>query len=105
MGTDMKLTDHTVLTFDCYGTLIDWESGIHTALQPLLAKAGRALSRDVALETFARHESAQEAETPSMVYSELLATVHRRLAKEWGVAAGEDEHRRFGASVPDWPAF
>src|SRR2546423_15192716 len=101
----MKLADFRVLTFDCYGTLIDWESGIHTALQPLLKKGGLALSRDAALETFARHESAQEVETPGMVYSELLATVHRRLAKEWGVALSEDEHRRFGASVPDWPAF
>jgi len=101
----MKLTDFSVLTFDCYGTLIDWESGIYTALLPLLNKAGKALPRDAALEAFARHESAQEAETPSMVYSELLATVHRRLAKEWAVSAGEDEHRRFGASVPDWPEF
>lgn len=101
----MKLADFRVLTFDCYGTLIDWESGIHTALQPLLKKAGLALSRDAALETFARHESAQEVETPRMIYSELLATVHRRLAQEWKVAASEDDHRRFGASVPDWPEF
>jgi 2-haloalkanoic acid dehalogenase type II len=101
----MKLTDFSVLTFDCYGTLIDWESGIYTALQPLLSKLKTPLSRDAALETFARHESAQEEETPAMVYSELLATVHRRLAKEWAVAASEEEHRRFGHSVPDWPAF
>ena len=37
----MQLTEFGVLTFDCYGTLIDWESGIHTALQPLLARVGR----------------------------------------------------------------
>ena len=101
----MKLTDFRVLTFDCYGTLIDWESGIHTALQPLLAKGGLKLSRDQALEAFARHESAQEGETPDMIYSQLLAEVHRRLAKEWKVAAAEADHERFGASVPDWPAF
>ena len=40
-GTRMKLTDFSVLTFDCYGTLIDWESGIFTALQPLLQAAER----------------------------------------------------------------
>jgi 2-haloalkanoic acid dehalogenase type II len=101
----MKLTDFKVLTFDCYGTLIDWESGIHTALLPLLHKRDIALGRDAVLETFARHESDQEAVTPGMVYSELLAVVHRRLAAEWNVAATEEEHRRFGASVPDWPAF
>ena len=105
----MKLSDFRVLTFDCYGTLIDWESGIVAALQPLLLKAkqagGQALSRDAVLETFARHESAQEEATPAMVYSELLAVVHRRLAQAWDVAMEEAEHARFGASVPDWPAF
>ncbi|MBV9735363.1 MAG: haloacid dehalogenase type II [Acidisphaera sp.] len=101
----MKLTDFRVLTFDCYGTLIDWESGIFAALHPLLEKSGRGLTRDAALENFARHESAQEGETPGMIYSDVLAQVHRRLAAEWGVAMREEEHRRFGASVPDWPAF
>jgi 2-haloacid dehalogenase len=101
----MKLTDFSVLTFDCYGTLIDWESGIYAALQPLLRKAASGFSRDAALEAFARHESAQEAETPGMIYSELLATVHRRLASEWRVAAEAAAHATFGASVPDWPEF
>ena len=101
----MKLGDFRVLTVDCYGTLIDWESGIFAALQPLLRKVGPAVSRDAALEAFARHESAQEEATPRMVYSDLLAEVHRRLATEWGVAMAEDDHRRFGGSVPDWPAF
>jgi 2-haloacid dehalogenase len=105
----MKLSDFRVLTFDCYGTLIDWESGIFTALQPLLekvrARTGQAMARDAALETFARHESAQEEATPAMIYSQLLAEVHRRLARAWDVAADEADHARFGASVPDWPAF
>jgi 2-haloalkanoic acid dehalogenase type II len=101
----MKLSQFRVLTFDCYGTLIDWESGIHAALAPLLGRLGRALSRDAALEAFARHESAQERETPALRYAELLAAVHRRLAAEWGAEPREEEDRRFGASVPDWPAF
>ena len=101
----MKLTDYKVLTFDCYGTLIDWEAGIHAALQPLLAKAATPLAKDDVLESFARHESAQEAETPQMIYSDLLTAVHRRLADQWGLAASDADHRRFGNSVPDWPAF
>lgn len=101
----MRLTDFNTLTFDCYGTLIDWESGIHTALQPLVARTGKPPSRDAALETFGRHEAAQEAETPDMIYSALLTEVHRRIAKEWSVGATEEDHLRFGASVPDWPAF
>ena len=102
----MKLSDFRVLTFDCYGTLIDWESGIFAAMQPLLRKLTTPLSRDAALETFARHESAQEAETPdTVVYSQLLAAVHRRLTMEWDVTMSTAGHERFGASVADWPAF
>ncbi|MBV9783517.1 MAG: haloacid dehalogenase type II [Acidisphaera sp.] len=99
----MRLGDFRVLSFDCYGTLIDWESGIHAALQPLLARVNPALSRDAALEAFAREESAQERETPGMLYPEVLAQVYRRLAAGWGVSdAGAEE---FGRSVKDWPAF
>jgi 2-haloacid dehalogenase len=101
----MRLIDFKVLTFDCYGTLIDWETGLYTALTPLLQKAGTALAREQALAAFARHEAAQEAETPTMIYSDLLAAVHRRLAQEWNIAVSADEHVSFGKSVPDWPAF
>jgi 2-haloalkanoic acid dehalogenase type II len=101
----MKLADFRVLTFDCYGTLIDWESGIVAALRPLIEATGRQIGRDAALEAFARHESTQEAETPAMIYSELLSVVHRRLAQDWAVEVPEEMHRSFGASVRDWPAF
>jgi 2-haloacid dehalogenase len=101
----MQLGKFKVLTFDCYGTLIDWETGIFNALGPLLAKLLDRISREAALETFARHESEQEAETPAMIYSDLLVAVHRRLAREWGVAVAEADHLAFGRSVGDWPAF
>jgi putative hydrolase of the HAD superfamily len=101
----MQLTDFKVLTFDCYGTLIDWETGISEAMKPLLARAGKALTRDQVLETHARHEAAQEAETPSMPYFQLLERVHERVAGEWGVEPRAAEARAFGQSVKDWPAF
>ena len=101
----MRLTDFKVLTFDCYGTLIDWETGIVNALRPLFGSDLVELRRDDILAAFARLETAQEAETPGMLYSELLAHVHRRLAEEWGVAATAADHRAFGSSVGDWPAF
>ena len=101
----MRLTDFKVLTFDCYGTLIDWETGILHALRPLLRTSPVERSREDVLASFARHETAQEAETPDMIYSELLARVHRRLAEEWGLPASEADHRAFGGSVGDWPAF
>jgi 2-haloalkanoic acid dehalogenase type II len=101
----MRLSDFQVLSFDCYGTLIDWESGIWAALQPLLVKVGSAPSRETALALFARHESAQQAATPGLLYAELLARVHRHLAAEWGIAPDEAGARAFGASVGEWPTF
>src|SRR3712207_545608 len=101
----MRLSDFRVLTFDCYGTLIDWESGIDGALRPLLRKAGGAVGREAARDAFGRLEAEQQALTPAMVYSDLLAEVHRRLGEEWGLPEEEAEHRRLGASGPDWPAF
>lgn len=101
----MKLGDFSVLTFDCYGTLIDWESGILAGLRPLAARSGKGLSDNRILEAFARHEAAQEAETPDMIYAKLLGAVHARLAREWGVASTPEEDARFGASIADWPAF
>jgi 2-haloacid dehalogenase len=101
----VKLTDFDTLTFDCYGTLIDWESGLFAALQPLLARAGASKPRDEVLEVFATHESAQQAATPDMRYAELLATVHAQLTRLWGVTPDADEDRRFGRSIGDWPAF
>jgi len=101
----MRLHDFAALTFDCYGTLIDWETGLYAALAPLRSAAGVNASRDQVLAEFARHEVAQQAQTPAMLYPEVLAQVHRRLARDWGVEPGEAAHLAFGRSVADWPAF
>ena len=101
----MRLSDFKVLTFDCYGTLIDWESGILAAIRPLLQRLGGKVDDESALAAFARHESAIESEQPSLNYRKLLAEAYRRLAKDWGAAPDEAAATRFGNSVPDWPAF
>jgi 2-haloacid dehalogenase len=101
----VKLSDFDVLSFDCYGTLIDWESGIGAALAPLLARADVALSRDAVLEAFGRLEARQQQKTPGMIYSELLAEVHGQLAAEWNVVRDLAEDAAFGASIAAWPAF
>ena len=100
-----KLTDFEALTFDCYGTLIDWESGMIEALRPLTSKASRPLKRDEILEAHARHESSQQIQTPTKVYRDLLATVYRRLAEEWHVAASWSDCVAYGRSIRNWPAF
>ena len=101
----MKLTDFKALTFDCYGTLIDWESGMVAALQPLVSKVARPLSRNDVLEAHARHESRQQLQTPGKLYRELLAVVYKRLAEEWNVTVSWEECLAYGRSVRDWPAF
>jgi 2-haloalkanoic acid dehalogenase type II len=101
----MKLTDFKALTFDCYGTLIDWESGMFEALKPLTGRVKKPLTRDAILEAHARHESSQQTYTPAMKYSELLAVVYKRLAEEWGAGASWDECQAYGNSIKDWPAF
>ena len=101
----MRLSDFTVLTFDVYGTLIDWESGMVDGLQSLAARAKRDLGRDDILNAHARHESYQQRTTPALAYSTLLAVVYKRLSEEWGVPAGWDECLAYGRSVRDWPAF
>ncbi|MFD1910915.1 haloacid dehalogenase type II [Halodurantibacterium flavum] len=101
----MKLGDFKALTFDVYGTLIDWESGMVAGLKPLTDRLTQEVSRNAVLETHARHESAQQAQTPGRRYSELLATVYRRIAEEWGLSVTWDECMRYGDSVGNWPAF
>jgi 2-haloacid dehalogenase len=100
------LTDFQVLTFDCYGTLIDWETGIWDALQPLLmANGADGPPREEALFAFAEIQSAQEAATPEMLYSRLLTHVHNAFARRYELTTTVDLDRAFGGSIPHWPAF
>jgi 2-haloalkanoic acid dehalogenase type II len=99
------LSAFSVLSFDCYGTLIDWESGILEALAPWIAREGLDLGTEEVLEAFARHESAEEAAAPETLYPTILERVHRRLASEWSAISTDLDARTFGESVGDWQAF
>ncbi|MDE2773379.1 MAG: haloacid dehalogenase type II [Gemmatimonadota bacterium] len=101
----MPLRDFKALTFDMYGTLIDWETGITRALRPLTDRVGREMSRDEVLEEHARHESYQQQATPTKRYRDVLAVVYRRLAEQWRITVDWDECVRYGESVQEWPAF
>ena len=100
----MRLSAFKVLSFDCYGTLIDWESGMLAGLAGLTARAGVS-DRDAILQAHAAHESTQQLQTPSKRYSDILATVYKRLAEQWGVAASHEDCVTYGQSIGDWPAF
>lgn len=101
----MRLSNFKALTFDVYGTLIDWETGMVTALKPLTDNVSQILSRDAILEAHAFYESTVQRWTPTKKYSELLPVVYRRLAEEWGVPVTWEECQAYGLSVRQWPAF
>lgn len=101
----MQLSDFTVLTFDCYGTLIDWDTGIANALASWLERENVSLPiRDV-LAAHGRHEYALEQEFPSMRYSELLGHVLRRMGDEFGAKVTDEDAARYEKSIREWPAF
>lgn len=101
-----RLRHFKALTFDCYGTLIDWESGIWDALQPLIVHNQRNdILRNDALTCFARHESSLETVSPMLHYREILEQVHATLAREFGLDSTAEMDQDFGNSVAHWPAF
>jgi 2-haloalkanoic acid dehalogenase type II len=104
------LADFAVLTFDCYGTLIDWETGIWDALGPLMAgnaaAGGRPCpSRRETLAAYAALEPGEEERRPGAPYPEVLASVHHALADHFGMVTSTALDETFAASVPHWPAF
>ena len=101
-GLDFGRLD--ALTFDCYGTLIDWEAGILAGLRRVLARHGVAATDDELLEAYARAEADLEA-GPYRRYREVLGEGLRRVAHGQGVEATADEISEFGGSVGEWPAF
>lgn len=101
----MKLRDFSTLTFDCYGTLIDWETGIANALRPWASRNGLELTDEELLTAYSAHEARAERENPADLYPLILAAAMRGLGSELNVPVTEAEATEFGASVPDWPAF
>src|SRR5262245_57850155 len=99
----MKLSQFTTLSFDCYGTLIDWEAGLSRALEPLRDQSGP--SGDTLLERFGGIEHQLQEEFPGLRYSEILAKAHERLVADLGIASAPGDALAFGQSVGEWPAF
>ncbi len=91
------------LTFDCYGTLIDWETGIARGLRAALGDGVQA-SDDGLLELYGRREAELEA-GPYITYREVLARACAGVGRTHGIEVTDDAARRFAGSVGEWPAF
>lgn len=100
----IDFTTKRVLTFDCYGTLIDWETGILSTLQPILTDHGVTADAEQLLALHAELESAAE-QGPYAPYRQLLMTVLRGLGERLSFTPSAAEQSRFADSVGDWPPF
>lgn len=103
--TEPDLTRFTALSFDCYGTLIDWEAGIAAVLGAWAAEQGLDRTDEQLLLAYADHEAAVEQDTSSAPYPEVLATAFRRTGDSLGRPVSDEWAQRLGNSVADWPAF
>jgi 2-haloacid dehalogenase len=104
-GANLRLGDFSALTFDCYGTLIDWETGILAALRPWTTAHRVEVGDEELLAAFGRAESRREAADPTAPYPRILAGVLEDLAEALGATVSGEEARAFGDSVKDWPVF
>ena len=101
----MNLGDYEALSFDCYGTLIDWEAGIAAVLRPWAHSHGLTMSDEELLTAYSSHEARAEEENPRYEYPQILETAMRSLGEELGIPVSDEEAATFAVSVPDWPAF
>ena len=101
----MNLSDFEALSFDCYGTLIDWEAGLAAVLVPWAHAHGCGASAEELVSAYAPFEAAAEREYPGEVYPDILARSLRALGAQLDVEVTDADADTLAASVPDWPAF
>lgn len=88
-------------TFDCYGTLVDWEKGMRQALETVIpGDVSRSL-----LEHYYEIEKEVQAERPFRSYRDVLAETLRRAAARMGVALAPGAEHVLADTLPDWPVF
>jgi 2-haloalkanoic acid dehalogenase type II len=93
------------MSFDCYGTLIDWETGIANALRPWAARNGLALDDQALIAAHGRHESHVQDDMPGALYPVILAETLRRIGSDLEAPVTDSDATAYGHSVKDWPAF
>ncbi|KAH8983701.1 HAD-like protein [Lactarius hatsudake] len=94
-----SLSQFKALIFDVYGTLVNWESGILTALSPLLTNLGQEWSKSDILFAFSTVESDLQVKSPTALYFDILAAVYDELSRR------STQPTAFAASLAQWPIF
>jgi 2-haloacid dehalogenase len=101
----MNLAAYKALSFDCYGTLIDWETGMLEVLRPWAASVDLDADDEQLLSAYAAIETAAERDDPTARYPDILAESFRRVGQALGRPVEQTWASRLANSVPDWPAF
>lgn len=101
----MEITDFEAISFDCYGTLIDWEAGLLSVLAPWAISRDLGLDNEALLAAYAGYEERAEAEHPRTPYPEILRRSMNALGKDLGAEVTAEDAERLAMSVPDWPPF
>jgi 2-haloalkanoic acid dehalogenase type II len=100
----MMARPYDVITFDCYGTLIDWEDGISTAFAQAAAAEAWPLDRTQILQAYAELEPGVEA-APYRLYRDVLTETAQRAAERLGWPLSRERARFLADSLPSWPPF
>jgi 2-haloacid dehalogenase len=101
-GTDFSFI--RLITFDCYGTLIDWETGMLAGLRPLFSRDGRKVSDSELLAQYGEVEAEIEA-GKYLPYRQVLARTVQEMGRRAGLTISDDEGPRFAQSLTDWEPF
>src|SRR3546814_2138445 len=101
----MQLKNFKALSFDCYGTLIDWESGIEALVRPWLAGMNTQIPVDLVLSSFALMQAKHQQVRPALLYTEIMRRTWRDIEGQFGWAENAAHAEAFANSVSEWPPF
>lgn len=101
----LHLSDFDAVTFDVYGTLIDWEPSIVAFLSEWAIENAISASAQDLIMAFDRARADIQKERPAHLYFEVLGRCFERICSEFGVAVDADRRREFSASPHTWPAY
>lgn len=96
---------YRALSFDCYGTLIDWEGGILGGARAWIDGSGGKIDDASFMTAFGAVERQEQSATPDKLYPDILDGVLRRIGKDNDLPVSDQDATTFGTSVGNWPAF